>query len=102
MNIENNIATLEREIEGGKEVLTAPLPLVVSATEGMAEPRIPNMRGIMSARSKPLTVVEAIAVSQLVEFVEYEKPAPRSQVKLVSSDDVKELINLLHTEAKTI
>jgi electron transfer flavoprotein beta subunit len=102
MNIENNIATLEREIEGGKEVLTAPLPLVVSATEGLAEPRIPNMRGIMSARSKPLTVVEAIAVSQLVEFVEYEKPAPRSQVKLVSSDDVKELINLLHTEAKTI
>jgi electron transfer flavoprotein beta subunit len=102
MNIENNIATLEREIEGGKEVLTAPLPLVVSATEGMAEPRIPNMRGIMSARSKPLTVVEAIAVSQLVEFVEYEKPAPRSQVKLVSYDDVKELINLLHTEAKTI
>ena len=102
MNIENNIATLEREIEGGKEVLTAPLPLVVSATEGMAEPRIPNMRGIMSARSKPLTVVEAIAVSQLVEFVEYEKPAPRSQVKLVSSDDVKELINLLHIEAKTI
>lgn len=102
MNIENNIATLEREIEGGKEVLTAPLPLVVSATEGMAEPRIPNMRGIMSARSKPLTVVEAIAVSQLVEFVEYEKPAPRSQVKLVSSDDVKELVKLLHTEAKTI
>jgi electron transfer flavoprotein beta subunit len=102
MNIENNIATLEREIEGGKEVLTAPLPLVVSATEGMAEPRIPNMRGIMSARSKPLTVVEAIAVSQLVEFVEYEKPAPRSQVKLVSSEDVKELVNLLHTEAKTI
>jgi electron transfer flavoprotein beta subunit len=102
MNIENNVATLEREIEGGKEVLTAPLPLVVSATEGLAEPRIPNMRGIMSARSKPLTVVEAIAVSQLVEFVEYEKPAPRSQVKLVSSDDVKELINLLHTEAKTI
>jgi electron transfer flavoprotein beta subunit len=100
--VENNIATLEREIEGGKEVLTAPLPLVISATEGMAEPRIPNMRGIMSARSKPLTVVEAIAVPQLVEFIEYEKPAPRSQVKLVSSDDVKELINLLHTEAKTI
>ena len=98
--VENGIATLEREIEGGKEVLTCPTPLIASATEGMAEPRIPNMRGIMSARTKPLVVVEPTAVPQLQEYVKYDKPAARSQVKLVPSDDVKKLVDLLHTEAK--
>ena len=101
LNVENNIATLEREIEGGIEVLTCPTPLIASATEGMAEPRIPNMRGIMSARTKPLVVVEPAEVPQLQEFVKYDKPAPRSQVKLVASDDVKKLVDLLHTEAKS-
>jgi electron transfer flavoprotein beta subunit len=101
LNVEGTTATLEREIEGGKEVLTCPLPLVVSCTEGMAEPRIPNMRGIMSARTKPLTVVEPVAVDTLQEVIKYDKPAPRSQVKLVASDDVKKLVDLLHTEAKS-
>ena len=101
LTIENGIATLEREIEGGKEVLNCPTPLIVSATEGMAEPRIPNMRGIMSSRTKPLVVVEPIPVSQLQEYVKYDKPAARSHVKLVPSDDVKKLVDLLHTEAKS-
>jgi electron transfer flavoprotein beta subunit len=101
LNVEGTTSTLEREIEGGKEVLTCLLPLVVSCTEGMAEPRIPNMRGIMSARTKPLTVVEPVAVDTLQEVIKYDKPAPRSQVKLVASDDVKKLVDLLHTEAKS-
>jgi len=102
LNVEGTTATLEREIEGGKEVITCPLPLVVSATEGMAEARIPNMRGIMSARTKPLTTIEAIDVPSLQQFVKYDKPAARSQVKLVAADDVKGLVDLLHNEAKAI
>ncbi len=91
---------IEREIEGGKEVITTPLPVVVSATEGMAEPRIPNMRGIMSARTKPLQVVEAQNVPQLSEIKNYDKPKPRGQVTLVPADEVDKLVDLLHTEAK--
>jgi electron transfer flavoprotein beta subunit len=102
VQIEGETATLEREIEGGKEVITCPLPLIASATEGMAEPRIPNMRGIMSARTKPLAVVEPIEVPQLQNFIKFEKPEARSQVKLVNADEVNKLVDLLHSEAKAI
>jgi len=102
LNVEGSNLILEREIEGGKEVINCPMPAVVSATEGMAEPRIPNMRGIMSARTKPLTVVEAVAVPQLTEIKQYDKPRPRGQVNLVPSDQVDKLVELLHTEAKVI
>ncbi len=100
LNIEGNNATLEREIEGGKEVINCPLPLVASASEGMAEPRIPNMRGIMSARTKPLTVVEPVDVPKLQEVISYDKPKPRGTVHLVPNDQVKQLVDLLHNEAK--
>ena len=100
--IEGSTATLEREIEGGKEVLTCPLPLVASATEGMAEPRIPNMRGIMSARTKPLTVVEPVDIPQLQQIIKFDKPQSRGQVKLVAADEVNKLVDLLHGEAKAI
>ncbi|MBP7168145.1 MAG: electron transfer flavoprotein subunit beta/FixA family protein [Bacteroidia bacterium] len=100
--IDGNTATLEREIEGGKEVVTCPLPMVVSATEGMAEPRIPNMRGIMSARTKPLNVVEPVEVPVFQQVISYEKPAARSQVKLVNAEEVNKLVELLHAEAKAI
>ena len=102
LEINGNTATLEREIEGGKEIVDCPLPLVAGASEGMAEPRIPNMRGIMSARTKPLVAVEPIAIDQLTEIVGYDKPKPRSTVNLISSDDVDKLVQLLHTEAKVI
>lgn len=102
LTVDGSNATLEREIEGGKEVITAPLPLVVSATEGMAEPRIPNMRGIMSARTKPLNVIEPVAVPQLTAIAGYDKPQSRSQVNLVDADKVDDLVNLLHTKAKVI
>ncbi len=100
LTIEGTNATLEREIEGGKEVVNCPMPLVASATEGMAEPRIPNMRGIMSARTKPLTVVEPIDVPKLQEVIAYDKPKPRGNVHLVPNDQVKQLVDLLHNEAK--
>jgi electron transfer flavoprotein beta subunit len=95
-------ATVEREIEGGKEVLTIPYPFVAGAAEGVAEPKIPNMRGIMSARTKPLVVVEPVEVKTFSEIVSYETPAPRGQVKLVPADDAAKLVELLHAEARVI
>jgi electron transfer flavoprotein beta subunit len=102
LQAEGDKVTLEREIEGGKEIISCPMPVVVSASEGMAEPRIPNMRGIMSARTKPLQVVEPVSVPQFSEVKQYDKPRPRGQVNLIPSDDVDKLVELLHSEAKVI
>ena len=76
------------------------LPLVVSCQKGMAEQRIPNMKGIMGARTKPLKVVEPVAVTALTSVVSFELPPAKAGVKLVSADDPAELIRLLHEEAK--
>ncbi|MGN6179630.1 MAG: electron transfer flavoprotein subunit beta/FixA family protein, partial [Mucilaginibacter sp.] len=78
LTVEGNNVTVEREIEGGKEVLTIPLPIVAGTAEGVAEPKIPNMRGIMSARTKPLQVIAPVEVKNLSEVTGYETPAPRS------------------------
>ena len=102
LDLEGTQATVEREIEGGKEILTIPLPFVAGTAEGVAEPKIPNMRGIMSARTKPLTGVEPAEVKTSSEIISYETPAPRGQVKLIPADDAGKLIELLHTEAKII
>ena len=102
LDIEGDQATVEREIEGGKEVLTITLPFVAGSAEGVSEPKIPNMRGIMSARTKPLNVIEAVDVKTNSEIISYETPAPRGQVKLIGADDPAKLIELLHTEAKVI
>jgi electron transfer flavoprotein beta subunit len=102
LDVDGDQATVEREIEGGKEILTIPFPFVAGTAEGVAEPKIPNMRGIMSARTKPLAVVEPVAVKTNSEIISYETPAPRGQVKLVPADDAEQLITLLHTEAKII
>jgi electron transfer flavoprotein beta subunit len=102
MDVDGTSATVEREIEGGKEALTIPLPFVAGTAEGVAEPKIPNMRGIMSARTKPLTVVEAVDVKTFSEIISYETPAPRGQVKLVDAGDPAQLVELLHTQARVI
>ena len=102
LKIEGKNVIVEREIEGGKEILTSPLPVIVGASEGIAEPRIPNMRGIMSARTKPLTVVEPVDVPQHTQVINYDKPKPRGQVNIIPADDVDKLVELLHTEAKVI
>lgn len=95
-------ATIEREIEGGEETCEVNLPVVVSCQKGMAEQRIPNMRGIMSARTKPLKVVEPVAVEALTTIASFELPPAKSGVKLVDPENVAELIRLLHEEAKAI
>lgn len=94
--------TIEREIEGGKEILTLQGPFVASCAEGVAEPKIPNMRGIMSARTKPLSVVEAVDTPKLEEITVFETPAPRGTVKLIPAENAAQLIELLHSEAKVI
>jgi electron transfer flavoprotein beta subunit len=94
--------TVNREIEGGEETAEVNLPLVVSCQKGMAEARIPNMRGIMAARTKPLKVVEPVAVDALTSIASFELPPAKAGVKLVSADQVEELVRLLHEEAKVI
>ncbi|MCF8285139.1 MAG: electron transfer flavoprotein subunit beta/FixA family protein [Sphingobacteriales bacterium] len=97
-----NEAQIDREIEGGKEVITVSTPFVVSTAEGVAEPKIPNMRGIMSARTKPLQVVEPVAVEKLSSFTSFEMPTPRGNVKLISADEPAKLVEALNAEAKVI
>ena len=93
-------ATIAREIEGGEEVCEVDLPVVVSAQKGMAEQRIPNMRGIMAARTRPLKAVEPAAVNPLTIVAGFGLPPAKAGVKLVPADNVEELVRLLHEEAK--
>ena len=98
--LEGNIATIVREIEGGDETDKVQLPLVVSCQKGMAEQRIPNMKGIMGARSKPLKVVEPVVADTLTSIFAFDLPPAKAGVKLVSPDNPEELVRLLHEEAK--
>lgn len=93
---------MAREIEGGKEMLEAKLPLVAGCQEPIAEWKIPNMRGIMSARTKPLKVAEPKAVDGSVKLKKFELPAPKGAVKMISADNVGELVKLLKNEAKVL
>jgi electron transfer flavoprotein beta subunit len=93
-------AIINREIEGGEETNKVSMPLTVSCQKGMAEQRIPNMKGIMGARSKPLKVVEPVAVDALTSIVSFDLPPAKAGVKLVSPDTPEELVRLLHEEAK--
>jgi electron transfer flavoprotein beta subunit len=102
MDMEGNTATIGRDIEGGTEVVEVDIPFVVSAAKGLAEQRIPNMRGIMMAKRKPLKVVDPIDVSDLSTAVQYELPPAKSAVKLIDPSDMDELVRLLHEEAKVI
>jgi len=101
-NLEGNEAIIDREIEGGEETNKVQLPLVVSCQKGMAEQRIPNMKGIMGARSKPLKVVEPVPVDQYTSIALFELPPPKAGVKMVSADNPEELVRLLHEEARVI
>lgn len=102
LDITSGSVTANREIEGGEETVNAPLPLVVSCQKGMAEARIPNMRGIMAARTKPLKVIAAAAINPLSEIVSYEMPPAKTGVKMFTVDQMDELVAALHNEAKVI
>jgi electron transfer flavoprotein beta subunit len=94
------VAVINREIEGGEETCKVGFPVAVSCQKGMAEQRIPNMKGIMGARSKPLKVLEPVAVEALTSIVSFDLPPAKAGVKLVSADTPEELVRLLHEEAK--
>lgn len=102
LDFAGNKATVEREIEGGIEVIEVQTPFLVSVQKGVAEQRIPNMKGIMGARAKKLEVVTPVAVENLTKVVAFALPAPRGTVKLVAPEQAEELIRLLHEEAKVI
>jgi len=105
LEVEGQKATAIREIDGGKETLKFDLPLIVGGQKGLVEEkdlRIPNMRGIMTARSKTLTVRNPTSDESQTSAVKFEKPVAKTAVKLVNADQVEELINLLHNEAKVI
>ncbi|WP_179344196.1 electron transfer flavoprotein subunit beta/FixA family protein [Winogradskyella ursingii] len=105
LEVDGTSAKAVREIDGGKESVSTSLPLVIGGQKGLVEEsdlRIPNMRGIMMARKKPLNVVEAADANAETSVKSFEKPAPKGDVKLIDADNVEELVNLLHNEAKVI
>lgn len=105
LNFSDGIVQITREIDGGKEKLSAKLPLIIGGQKGLvqeSELRIPNMRGIMQARTKPLSVIEPSNIENLSTSVKFEKPAEKGACKLVSADNVGELVSLLQNEAKVI
>lgn len=102
LDIEGGKAKLAREIEGGKEYLEVDLPFVAGCQEPIAEWKIPNMRGIMSARTKPLKVVEPVSADSGVKLEKFELPPAKGAVKMIPADHVEELVTLLKNEAKVL
>ena len=102
VDVAGTTATVQREIDGGDETDTCDLPLVISCQKGVAEARIPNMRGIMAARTKPLKEFAPAAIDSLSSIVSYEMPPAKTGVKMIAADNMDELVSLLHNEAKVI
>ncbi len=102
LEVNGSSVELEREVATGIEVFQSTLPMVISAAKGMAEQRIPNMRGIMAARTKPLTVVPSCGVSPKTSVVQFEMPPAKTGCKMIAPENAADLIQLLHEEAKVI
>lgn len=102
LDMNGSTATLETEITGGVQIVEVETPVVVSCAKGMAEQRIPNMRGIMAARTKPLNVVAPVSVDELTSFESYALPAAKTACKMIDPENMDELVELLHNEAKVI
>ena len=105
LDVEGQNATAVREIDGGKETLLTALPLVIGGQKGLVEEsdlKIPNMRGIMMARKKPLRVIEPENIQEKTRTISFEKPVPKGAIKMVDAENIDELITLLHNEAKVL
>src|SRR5690606_3057052 len=105
LTVEGNNVKAVREIDGGKETVSTTLPLIIGGQKGLVEEkdlRIPNMRGIMTARTKTLTILEPVSAESNTKTVKFEKPAPKSAVKMFTVDNLDELVSALHNEAKVI
>ena len=102
-DIENSELKITRDIDGGKELVTAKMPMVAIVQKGIAkEPMIAAMRGIMMARKKPLNVVNPTDVDALTEISNFEMPQPKPPCKMFEPENVKELVDALQNEAKVI
>lgn len=105
LEVKDSTAEITREIDGGKETIELKFPVVVAGQKGLVDEKeliIPNMRGIMTARTKPLNVVEPISNGVKVQNLNFENTPSRAAVKMVSADNLDELVRLLHEEAKVI
>lgn len=102
LDIEGGKAVMAREIEGGKEYVEVALPFVAGCQEPIAEWKIPNMRGIMSARTKPLKVVEPVAVENTIQYNTFELPASKGACKMIDPANPEQLFDLLKSEAKVL
>lgn len=102
LDIEEGKAKIDREIEGGKEHIEVNLPIVAGCQEPIAEWKIPNMRGIMSARTKPLKVVAPTSSTTKSVVESFELPPAKGAVKMIAADHVEELVKLLKNEAKVL
>ena len=102
MSASGDGAEVTRDVEGGTQTVKLSYPFVLSAAKGLAEQRIPNMRGIMMAKRKPLDVVPAVAVESKQQVVSFELPAAKDGVKMIDENDMDELVRLLHEESKVI
>lgn len=102
LDVNGNTCKIESEVGGATRVLECETPLVISAAKGMAEQRIPNMRGIMAARTKQIEVVEPAAIESQVKVKQFELPPAKAGVKMIDPENMDELISLLHNESKVI
>jgi len=102
LGVSGQTATIERDIDGGRETVSCPLPFVASAQKDLCEPRIPNMRGIMAARTKPLQIIEPVSGANHVNYSKFELPQPKQGVRMISAENPEELLHLLRNEAKVI
>jgi electron transfer flavoprotein beta subunit len=103
LNIENGQVIINREIDGGRETVTVPTPLVAIVQKGIAkEPRIAAMRGIMMARTKPIKVVEPVTCDAFTQVLKYEMPKPRAACRFIDPENPGQLIQILQNEAKLI
>ena len=103
LEIENNEIILNREIDGGVEMVSTKIPFIGIVQKGISiEPRIPSMRGIMMARKKPLNVVEPVEAESLTDYISFESPPAKAACKMVDAENVEELVNLLKNEAKAL
>lgn len=102
LNVDGTKATVERDVQGGVEVLEVSLPVVISSAKGMAEQRIPNMKGIMAARTKTLTVITPTSNETFTAIKKYSLPPAKGACKMIDLENMDELVNLLHNEAKVL
>lgn len=102
IDVADGKAEFERDIDGGRQTLSCALPVVASAQKDLCEPRIPNMKGIMAARTKPLTVVEPISIDAASSYTSFETPAAKQAVRMIDASEAGKLIDILKNEAKII